>query len=181
MRKRVLLAPTSSEEVEAILRYAESDKVGAIAIRDPRGIAGCCGKPIQEGSPGKAKTIHKGKKIALLAAEENLGLASEIWQKRKDKGHQPWLVNLSSLKPMDEELLLEVGGGCQHVFTFESKSVIGGIGSSIAQILAEQACKVVNFGYPDHFVTHGKISELHDLIGFTADKLLADIEARLDG
>ena len=166
---------------DAMLRYAAGYQDGPIAIRYPRGIAVCSGKPLKEFSPGKAKTIHKGKKIALLAAGDTLGLASEIWQKLKDKGHQPWLVNLISLKPLDEELLLEVGGGCQHVFTFESNSVIGGIGSRIAQILAEQACKVVNFGYPDHFVTHGKISELHDLIGFTADKLLADIEARLDG
>lgn len=176
-----ILAPTTSEELDAMLRYAAGYQDGPIAIRYPRGIAVCSGKHLKEFSPGKAKTIHKGKKIALLAAGDTLGLASEVWQKLKDKGHQPWLVNLLSLKPLDEELLLEVGGGCQHVFTFESNSVIGGIGSRIAQILAEQACKVLNFGYPDHFVTHGKISELHDLIGFTADKLLADIEARLDG
>jgi len=176
-----ILAPTTSEELDAMLRYAADYQDGPIAIRYPRGIAVCSGKPLKEFSLGKAKTIHKGKKIALLAAGDTLGLASEVWQKLKDKGHQPWLVNLISLKPLDEELLLEVGSSCQHVFTFESNSVIGGIGSRIAQILAEQACKVVNFGYPDHFVTHGKISELHDLIGFTADKLLADIEARLDG
>mgnify|MGYP000861210722 FL=1 len=176
-----ILAPTTSEELDAMLRYAAGYQDGPIAIRYPRGIAVCSGKHLKEFSPGKAKTIHKGKRIALLAAGDTLGLASEVWQKLKDKGHQPWLVNLLSLKPLDEELLLEVGGGCQHVFTFESNSVIGGIGSRIAQILAEQACRVLNFGYPDHFITHGKISELHDLIGFTADKLLADIEARLDG
>lgn len=171
----MILAPTTAEELDAMMRFAADYKDGPIAIRYPRGTAICAGKAVERFAPGKAKTIHSGKEIALIAAGDALGIAEDIWHKLQQDGHQPALVKLLSLKPLDEAMLKRLSKSCSRVYTFETNSIIGGIGSRIGQLLAEEDVKVINFGYPDHFVTHGKTALLNDLIGFTADKLYARI------
>ena len=96
-----------------------------------------------------------------------------------EAGLNPWLVNLRSLKPLDEALLNELGESCSHLFTFETNAVIGGTGSRIAQLLAAKPCQVVNFGYPDRFIAHGKTEQLNEMIGFTPETLAAGILNRL--
>lgn len=166
-----ILAPSTTGELEAMLTYAASYTEGPIAIRYPRGTAVCAGKPLAKFTPGKAATIHKGEQIALLAAGDALSIATEIWKLLVEDGHKPWLVNLLSLKPLDEALLKRIAKSTEHIFTFETNTVIGGVGARIGQLLADSPCRVHNFGYPDEFITHGNTGQLNELIGFTAPQL----------
>ncbi|MBW6513128.1 MAG: 1-deoxy-D-xylulose-5-phosphate synthase [Candidatus Syntrophosphaera sp.] len=175
----VLLSPATAEELDAMLRFASTYKDGPVAIRYPRGAAPCGGKELGKFTLGKAQTVHKGAEIALLADGGALPVASQTWELLTREGRKPWLVNLRSLKPLDEPLLRKLGESCTHVFTFETNAIIGGTGSRVAQLLAEYPCRVINFGYPDSFIAHGKISELNARIGFTPDKLLAEIKKHL--
>ncbi|MFO8145204.1 MAG: 1-deoxy-D-xylulose-5-phosphate synthase [Candidatus Syntrophosphaera sp.] len=175
----IILSPATVEELEEMLRFASSYTKGPIAIRYPRGTALCGEKSLPTFEPGKAQILHKGKKIALLTGGGAYPIASETWEILSQEGHKPWLVNLRSLKPLDESLLEELGESCSHIFTFETNAVISGCGSRITQFLAEKPCRVVNFGYPDHFVQHGKIAELNELIGFTPQILSQKIEEHL--
>ncbi|MDZ4182402.1 MAG: 1-deoxy-D-xylulose-5-phosphate synthase, partial [Candidatus Cloacimonadaceae bacterium] len=129
----MILAPTTAEELDAMMRFAAEYKDGPIAIRYPRGTAICAGKAVERFTPGKAKTIHSGKDIALIAAGDALGIAEEIWHKLRLDGHQPALVKLLSLKPLDEAMLKRLSKSCSRIYTFETNSIIGGIGSRIAQ------------------------------------------------
>ena len=57
--------------------------------------------------------------------------------------------------------------------------ITGGVGSRIGQLLEEEPCKVINFGYPDFFVPQGKIEQLKELIGFTPAHLSQEIKRHL--
>ncbi len=174
-----ILAPSTAEELDAMLRFASTFTGGPIAIRYPRGKAICSGKSQPEFVPGKAKTVHKGESFALIGVGDALQVAEQTWQLLARDGFKPWLINLRSIKPLDESLLKRLSKSCSQIFTFESNAVIGGVGSHIAQLLMDTGCKVYNFGYPDSFVTHGSTDKLNDLIGFTPDKLSKQILSKL--
>jgi 1-deoxy-D-xylulose-5-phosphate synthase len=171
----IILSPATAEELDAMLRFAAGYEKGPVAIRYPRGIAPVSGITVEAFTPGEAQIVHTGVQIALITEGGAYSIAEQTWQNHSQEGHQPWLINLRSLKPLDETLLLKLAGECTHIFTFETNSAIGGIGSRINQLLAWEQCKVYNFGYPDSFVPHGKMSELNELICFTPEKLSAQI------
>ena len=168
-------APSSAQQLEAILEYAASYKDGPIAIRYPRGTANCEITEDYSFTPGKALQLDKQGEVALISAGDSLSLAQKVHAKLAEKGLQARLIDLVSLKPLDEELLLELGRNCHHIYTFETNSILGGIGATIAQLLATEPCKLQNFGYPDSFVPHGKINLLNDLIGLEPEALAEQI------
>ncbi len=175
-----IFAPATAEELAAMLDYAAARAEGPVAIRYPRGAAVCTGRPLTDFQPGKAEVVQKGAALALLSAGDALPVAEEVWRLLREAGHKPWLVNLRSLKPLDEQLLQKLAAACGRIFTFETNSVIGGSGARIAQLLAESGCRVHNFGYPDSFVAHGKTAELNELVGFTAPALCERISRILE-
>lgn len=175
----ILLSPSTAEELDAMLRFASTYTDGPIAIRYPRGTAVCSREEIPAFEPGKARIVHKGKDIALVSDGGAMPIAQKTLEILKTAGLEPWLVDLRSLKPLDENLLRELGDSCSQIFTFETNVVTGGTGSRIAQLLCGKDCRVRNFGYPDSFVPHGKISELNELVGFTPENLAQEIQNTL--
>lgn len=165
-------APSSAQQLEAILEYAAAYKDGPIAIRYPRGTANCENVEDYKFVSGKAMQLCDKGEIALVSAGDSLPLAQRVQARLAEKGLQARLIDLVSIKPLDQELILELGRNCHHIYTFETNSVLGGIGSTIAQILAQESCKVQNFGYPDKFVPHGKTHLLNELIGLEPEPLI---------
>ncbi|MDZ4121030.1 MAG: transketolase C-terminal domain-containing protein, partial [Candidatus Cloacimonadaceae bacterium] len=174
-----ILAPANAEELDQMLHWAAKYKDGPVAIRYPRGTAPCPISKIHPFHIGKADVLHKGKEIALISIGDTSLLASDVYDNLKQAGHKPWLVNLRSIKPLDTGTLESIAQNSQHIFTFETNTITGGIGSAIAQALALHPVKVINFGYPDRFVPHGKMQELNDLIGFTDPELTRRISELL--
>ncbi|MDD4147060.1 MAG: transketolase C-terminal domain-containing protein, partial [Candidatus Cloacimonetes bacterium] len=108
-----------------------------------------------------------------------LSLAIDTANILKRDGCSPLIVNLRSVKPLDENVLHALGKACSHIFTFENNSIIGGTGGRIAQILSESQARVVNFGYPDYFIGHGDTQKLKEEIGFTASHLAEAVRQHL--
>jgi 1-deoxy-D-xylulose-5-phosphate synthase len=175
----MLLSPSTAEDLDAMLRFAAAYQDGPIAIRYPRGTALCSGKKTAEFVPGKAHILHKGEGIALVADGGSRQLADDIRALLLKDGLEPMQVDLRSLKPLDMGLTKKLGKDFHTVFTFETNAIIGGTGARIAQLLSGSPCRVVNFGYPDSFVPHGKTEQLNELIGFTAPQLHLEIKKHL--
>lgn len=175
----IILSPSTAEELDSMLAFASKYQDGPVAIRYPRGTASRGELPLTDFVPGRAETVHQGKNIALITDGGARMVAEKTHALLVEAGLNPWLVNLRSLKPLDEALLNELGESCSHLFTFETNAVIGGTGSRIAQLLVAKPCQVVNFGYPDSFIAHGKTEQLNDMIGFTPETLAAGILNRL--
>jgi len=77
------------------------------------------------------------------------------------------------LKPIDEDILHEVGRNFKHVITVEDGVISGGLGSAVLEFMSANDYKVnvKRVGIPDQFIEHGKVSELYKLIGMDAESI----------
>ncbi len=167
----VILVPSSAEEFIAMLHWAAGYQDGPVAIRYPRGTAYYSGKDKIVYEPAKAEIIRIGKDLALLSCGHLLPLAAEICDNLTAAGHNPWLVDARSLKPLDIDTCFLLAKSCRHIFTLEANALTGGFGSAVRDLLCNTPAKVISFGYPDKFMPHGSIAELDELVGLTADEL----------
>lgn len=171
----IILAPSNAEELDAMLVWAADYEAGPVAIRYPRGTAFCLGKPITPFIPGKAEIVNQGKDIAILSVGTTFPMAVDIIDILKAKKLNPWLINMRTIKPLDTALLDKISSDCKHIFTLETNTLSGGFGSAVRDYLSECEVKVTSFGYPDAFITHGKVNELEAEIGFTAEEISHNI------
>ena len=184
-----ILAPSNASELCAMLAWAATWEQGPVAIRYPRGAAPCSEQEESPFEPGRASVIHevsatpgshtsscaKNSSIAIISVGDAMPIASEVHAGLVESGKEAWLIDLRSIKPLDTLLLHKLAKSCKHIFSIETNSRLAGIGASIAQELSSTKTEVVNYGYPDAFVPHGKVTELNDRIGFNAQAILADI------
>ena len=175
----VILAPSNAEELADMLSWAADYKEGPVAIRYPRGTAFCLGKDIVPFEPGKSELISEGKELAILSVGTAFPVAVDVVDMLREKGHDPWLINVRSIKPLDRLLLDKLSQTCSRIITIEPNTLIGGFGSVVRDYLAESPVKITSFGYPDSFVPHGSIAQLNDLIGFTPESIFQKICALL--
>lgn len=169
----VILTPSTAEELSAMLAWAADYQANPVAIRYPRGGV-VHSKEHQEPvkfDPFSAKIHSDEGNIALVACGDAFFIAEEVHNILAQNNIQSQLVQLLAVKPLDAQTLGNLAANCNYIFTLESNAIIGGMGSRISQLLSLYSVKVINFGYPDYFIAHGKISELLDEIGFTPQKL----------
>ncbi len=170
----IILAPASAEELTAMLTWAADYEDGPVAIRYPRGSAPSRPENQDAFRPGNARLLASAsgkQRIALVAAGDALATALATAALLAEKGIQPAIVNLRSIKPLDTGLLEEIAATHSHIFTFETGTIIGGVGSQIRQLLGGYPVQITNFGYPDRFIPHGDTQSLNQLIGFTPQSL----------
>jgi 1-deoxy-D-xylulose-5-phosphate synthase len=171
----VILAPSNAEELDVMLSWAAQYKDGPVAIRYPRGTAFCLGKPLEPFEIGKSEIIEEGKDFAILSVGGAFPLAVDVTNLLQAKDIHPWFINVRSVKPLDTTLLDKLGKKCKRIFTIEPNALSGGFGSAVRDYLSESKARVTSFGYPDQFVTHGKIDQLNELIGFTSEHIFEQI------
>lgn len=170
-----ILAPSHAADLCAMLTWAATWEEGPVAIRYPRGAAPCSEEPSEAFEPAQARIIHQGSKIAIVSVGDAMSIATEVHSILAENGIEAWLVDLRSVKPLDKDTLHKLGKSCSHIFTLETNSRLAGAGSSIAQELCTAKAKIINYGYPDEFIPHGKIEALLSRIGFTAEAISTDI------
>ena len=83
------------------------------------------------------------------------------------------LYDLRFLKPMDNELLHEIGKRYSLIYTIEDGTIIGGVGSAVQEWMMDNGYqpKIVRLGLPDEFVEHGSQAELFGMLELDADGL----------
>lgn len=180
----VILAPSCAEELQAMLKWAAAYKEGPVVIRYPRGKAVCRGVDLKNFSPAEAEIIRgdadpSNPPFAFVAVGDALSLAEETAIELRKESLNPVIVNLRSVKPLDEKTLSALGNACSHIFSFENNSIAGGAGSRIAQLLATSNARVINFGYPDRFISHGATDKLKQEIGFDSKSLALEVKKYL--
>jgi 1-deoxy-D-xylulose-5-phosphate synthase len=174
-----ILAPTSSDEMREMMKFAADYQDGPIVIRYPRGKAETHDRSMTPLGLGKFEIVKEGKKIALLGIGAGFKIAKIIVQTLEDRGLQPYLVNARFLKPFDSDTLNIIKGNVEAVVTIEENALIGGFGSRVAQHFATDKIPVFSYGLPDEFVPHGATNKLKEVISFTPEQILADMEKAL--
>ena len=142
--------PGDNNEAEQIIRKTvNNDKPMYIRIgRHNRGIFDNNTIEI-----GKASIIEKGEDIAIISPSNMLPDAYDYCQKLKTEGRKPYLISMHTIKPLDKDIILELVNKGVEIQTMEEHSVIGGLGSAVAEVIAEsgKGIKFKRIGVPDEF------------------------------
>ena len=123
---------------------------------------------------GKGETLRDGKDVAIIAngllVAEALTAAEEL---HKD-GIEAMVINMATIKPLDEELVLAAAKKCGKVITAEEHSVIGGLGEAVCSLLSEKLpTPVKRIGVNDEFGHSGPAGALLKAFGLSAENIVA--------
>ena len=121
--------------------------------------------------PGKGIVLKPGGKLALIGTG---GTVAEALQAADSLGsHKPWVIDMHTIKPIDQELLRTLATQCTHVVTVEDHNVIGGLGSAVAEALCELGYpgKLLRLGVQDTYGESGLPHELFEKYGFSAAQI----------
>ncbi|HMK57222.1 MAG TPA: transketolase family protein [Dissulfurispiraceae bacterium] len=129
---------------------------------------------------GKAHVYSLGKDATIVAAGIMVAAALEAKELLSKEGIDAGVINMATIKPLDGEALLAAAGKSKLIVTAEEHSVIGGLGSAVAEFLSEnRPVKVVKLGVRDTFGCSGSPNELLQLYGLTAANVAATVKENL--
>jgi len=102
---------------------------------------------------GRGIVVKEGEKVCLIATGSMLYCAKMAAENLKEKGYNPTLVSMHTIKPLDEELVKRLARESKIIFTLEDHSVLGGLGSAVAEVLVESDYKGAfrRIGLPDQY------------------------------
>lgn len=129
---------------------------------------------------GKGNILREGKKVAIIACGIMVEAALSAYEILKKKGYEPTVVDMHTIKPIDEELLVSLAQTHELFVTCEEHSVIGGLGSAVAEVLGKKAPrKMAMVGMQDTFGESGKPAQLLEKYGLTANDIVKAVEENL--
>lgn len=160
-----ICAPMTAEDLRQMLKLAETLS-GPVAIRYPRGRT----NPQMDNLPtpkveyGKGVKLRDGKDIAVLTIGSIGNTMSEAIESCSPKSFAHY--DMRWLKPMDEEILHEVGKNYQTIVTAEDGILAGGLGSAVLEWMSDHGYspRIIRLGVKDQFVEHGSTKELYHLL-----------------
>ena len=178
----VILSPADGAEVmKATLAAAEID--GPVYLR----FTGGEHHPIVhtsefEFSVGKAITLKEGKDVTLIGTGSLVAECLGAAQLLEKDGISARVIDMHTLKPIDAEVIGRAGRETSMIFTAEEHNIIGGLGSAVAEVLAESGstARLVRIGTQDEFVHIATYPTLMDRCGFTAERIHAQVQKRTE-
>ena len=129
---------------------------------------------------GKGVVLREGKDVAIIATGLPVANCLEAAEKLAAEGIDAKVINIHTIKPLDEELIVAAAKETGKVVTVEEHSVIGGLGSAVCDVLCEQAPTIVlKIGINDTFGESGPAVELVKKYGLDADSIYEKVKAFL--
>jgi len=178
----VLLSPKDTLELREMVKYALSYKRGPIAVRYPRGGSETIHETVAPIQFGQSETLRRGDDLGILAYGPIVSEALAAAKTLEAQGVSVEVVNARWVKPLDDVAILALARRTKRLITLEDGIVSGGFGSSVLELLAERGLtdvQVKRIGLPDHFVEHGGIPKLRELVGMDAAGIVKAAEELL--
>ena len=126
---------------------------------------------------GKGKQLTEGNDVAIFATGLEVGEALTAAEQLKNEGIQARVINLCTIKPLDEELVVKAAKECGAVVTCEEHSILGGLGEAVAAVLGEQCpTKMRRVGVKDVFGHSGPAWDLLEQFGLRSDAIIAAVK-----
>ena len=173
----VLMAPADENECRQMLYTGfKLDQPAAVRYPRGRGTGVQVAKDMRALPVGKAEVRRRGKKLAILA----FGAMVEAARSTAE-ALDATLVNMRFVKPLDEDLLLELAGSHTHFVTVEDHAVAGGAGSAVNECLEARGVvlPVLKLGLPDLFLEHGSREECLKMAGLDAEGIRSAVDTWL--
>ena len=174
-------APMNEHELRRLMYTAQLPGKGPFVIRYPRGggVLKDWRCPLEEIKVGTGRKLRDGDDVAVLSIGD---IGNNVTQAIQElPAHSVAHYDMRFLKPLDEGILHEVGRKFKRVVTIENGVRNGGLGSAVMEWLGDHGytVQVTRLGLPtDHFVEHGKVSELQHLVGLDVESIKKAIQAQ---
>ena len=174
-----IASPYDECELRRLMFTAAQPGAGTFVIRYPRGTGSLhdwrC--PLETVEVGKGRRMKSGKDVALVTIGPLGKVMESVVDEAARKGVSVAHYDMRFLKPIDEDILREIGENFKHIITLEDGAVKGGLGSAVAEYMATNgfAPNIRMMGIPDNFVEHGSPEELYRICGMDKESLLAAI------
>ena len=195
-----ICSPMNEHELRRMMYTAQLPDKGPFVIRYPRG-CGCLTDwqcPLEEIPVGRGRKLREGSDVAVLTlgpigneitptpnpSPREGSLDGSSAEKTDDKSNQtplPWggagggfaHYDMRFLKPLDEDILHEVGRKFKRIVTVEDGVRNGGLGSAVLEWMADHGYnpQIIRLGLPDNFVEHGTVKELRKIVGLDEESI----------
>ena len=127
---------------------------------------------------GKGSVVREGTDLALIACGLEVGEALQAAARLEEDGISARVINMHTIKPLDRDLLIRSAADCGRVVTVEEHSIIGGLGSAVAETLAEAyPARLLRIGIRDRFGESGPAAELLHKYQLDAEGIYRQIRA----
>ena len=175
-----IASPMDETELRKMMFTAQLPDKGTFVIRYPRGRGSVvdwrC--PLEEIAVGKGRCLHEGTDVAVLSFGP---LGVEVEKVIDDVSLSVAHYDMRFAKPLDEEILDEVGRKFKRIVTIEDGSREGGFGSAVLEWMSDHGYtpQIKRLGLPDKFVEHGTVAELQKITGIDAESIKKAVEGTL--
>ena len=178
-----IASPYNEMELRRLMYTAQLPDKGVFVIRYPRGRGNTVDWQceLEEVPVGKGRKLKDGQDLAVLSigpigVEAEKAIAIAELKSLNDSPDAPLNIahyDMRFLKPIDEEILHEVGKKFKKVVTVEDGVISGGLGSAVLEFFADNGyeVEVKRVGIPDKFVMHGTVPELRQICGMDAQSI----------
>ncbi|KFK97607.1 MULTISPECIES: 1-deoxy-D-xylulose-5-phosphate synthase [unclassified Serratia (in: enterobacteria)] len=170
----VIMTPSDENECRQMLYTGYHHTAGPSAVRYPRGCGtGATLEPLAALPLGKGIVRRAGEKVAILNFGTLLPEAAAAAE-----AMNATLVDMRFVKPLDEQLVLEMAASHEVLVTLEENAIMGGAGSGVNELLMakRRLVPVLNIGLPDDFIPQGSQEEIRSELGLDAAGVQRQIE-----
>ena len=168
-----VIVPADAAETKAAVKWAASYK-GPVYIRMGRAKCEDIMPDDKPFVPGKSTTLRGGNDVTFIACGIMTAKALRAAETLEKQGISARVINMSSIKPIDEEAIVKAAEETGAIVTAEEHTVKGGLGGAVAEVLAlKKPCLMDMVGTEDTFGQSGKADELLEVYGLTAEHLVS--------
>jgi 1-deoxy-D-xylulose-5-phosphate synthase len=173
--KITIASPLNEVDLRNLMYTASQPGKGVFAIRYPKGKGELKDweRSFEILPVGKGRKLKEGKNIAVVSIGPIGNIAGEAIEKAKKSNIDVAHYDMIYLKPIDEELLHEIGKNYQRIITVENGTIQGGLGTAVMEFMSENGYspEIKRIGVPDNFIPHGSIPELYKICGMDAESI----------
>ncbi len=170
--RMTVISPCDATQARIATEKAILDLDGPVYIRFGREPVADFTSENQDFTIGKGQIMKEGMDACIIAT------GHEVWESLKaagrleEKGFHVTVVNMHTIKPLDEGLLLDMARRFKTIYTVEEHQVIGGLGGAVTEFLSEKMpVKIARIGVNDRFGESGKADELMHHFGLDAEAI----------
>ena len=178
-----IMAPKDFEELAKMMEFAISLKA-PVVIRYPRGgESDIKFEKHEEIKLGQAEILQEGNDVTIIGIGKMASVAMQVANLLEKDEVYGEVINARFLKPLDTEKISKSIGKTKFVVTIEDGTEIGGLGSSIKELIVNKGLenvKIKCFAYPDEFIKHGSVTELEKLYGMDCENICKYVKNNLD-
>ena len=177
----IISSPLNEIDLRNLMFTAYKTDRGPFVIRYPRGKGELRDwqNEMELLPVGRGRRLREGTDMAVVTIGPIGNVARQAIEAAAAEGISAAHYDMIYLKPIDEELLHEIGRRYSRIITVENGTVVGGLGTAVMEFMMEHGYtpRVQRIGIPDRFIEHGSIAELYNLCGMDTPHILEAIRS----